>query len=223
MIDIYCERTGAGLWAEPVNALTNIAFLIAAIAAWSLYRRVLSGGVGRHPDLVLLLGLMAAIGVGSGMWHTYATPWARLADQLPILIFISIYLLSALYRVLGLGLWATGALFVFYHVVNQAVMATFDPALLNGSIFYLPTWAAFLLIAVFLWVFRHPMRLWFALGWLLFSASLAFRSVDALVCPSWSLGTHFIWHLLNALLLYLLFAALIRVVVMNRRAVIGPS
>lgn len=25
-IDIYCERLGPGLWAEPLNALTNAAF-----------------------------------------------------------------------------------------------------------------------------------------------------------------------------------------------------
>jgi hypothetical protein len=25
-IDAYCERLGPGLWAEPLNALTNLAF-----------------------------------------------------------------------------------------------------------------------------------------------------------------------------------------------------
>lgn len=29
-IDHYCERTGPGLWAEPVNALTNLAFPLGA-------------------------------------------------------------------------------------------------------------------------------------------------------------------------------------------------
>ena len=28
-IDIYCERLGPGFWAEPVNALSNGAFLVA--------------------------------------------------------------------------------------------------------------------------------------------------------------------------------------------------
>jgi hypothetical protein len=32
-IDLYCERTDASFWAEPANALTNAAFLIAAAAA----------------------------------------------------------------------------------------------------------------------------------------------------------------------------------------------
>ena len=29
-IDLYCERTTALLWAEPVNALSNLGFLLAA-------------------------------------------------------------------------------------------------------------------------------------------------------------------------------------------------
>ena len=33
MIYLYCERLGSGLWAEPINALSNISFLLAAIAA----------------------------------------------------------------------------------------------------------------------------------------------------------------------------------------------
>jgi len=36
MIDLYCERLGPGIWAEPINALTNLAFLVAAFAAWRL-------------------------------------------------------------------------------------------------------------------------------------------------------------------------------------------
>ena len=33
-IDGYCERLGPGFWAEPLNALTNLAFLIAALVMW---------------------------------------------------------------------------------------------------------------------------------------------------------------------------------------------
>ena len=30
-VDIYCERTTDALWAEPLNAISNVAFLIAAL------------------------------------------------------------------------------------------------------------------------------------------------------------------------------------------------
>lgn len=29
-LDLYCERCSPDFWAEPVNALTNISFLVAA-------------------------------------------------------------------------------------------------------------------------------------------------------------------------------------------------
>jgi hypothetical protein len=38
-LDAYCERTAPGLLAEPLNAITNASFLIAAGAAWVLATR----------------------------------------------------------------------------------------------------------------------------------------------------------------------------------------
>jgi hypothetical protein len=51
---------------------------------------------------------------------------------------------------------------------------------------------------------------------LLFAVSLTFRSIDRLICQDTAgivtpepIGTHFMWHVLNALLLYLLLRAAI--------------
>jgi hypothetical protein len=38
-VDNYCERTGAGFWAEPLNAISNASFLVAAALAFRLWRR----------------------------------------------------------------------------------------------------------------------------------------------------------------------------------------
>ena len=38
-IDIYCERLGPGFWAEPLNATSNLAFIVSAtLLAWGLHR-----------------------------------------------------------------------------------------------------------------------------------------------------------------------------------------
>ena len=39
---------------------------------------------------------------------------------------------------------------------------------------------------------------------LVFLVSLAARTADLYVCPSFPLGTHFLWHILNALAVYML-------------------
>ncbi len=55
----YCERGDPGFWAEPVNALSNAAFLIAAgLAAWRLRR----AGTADAPAL-LLSALVAVVGL----------------------------------------------------------------------------------------------------------------------------------------------------------------
>ena len=40
-IDAYCERTDATLWSEPLNALSNLAFIAAFVASVYCYRRYL--------------------------------------------------------------------------------------------------------------------------------------------------------------------------------------
>jgi hypothetical protein len=96
-IDAYCERLGPEFWAEPVNAVTNAAFFLAATLMWR-----------RWPDEPLARALSAVlfvIGLGSFLFHTFATPWAAAADTLPILLWILLYVYSAHRRVWGQGPW----------------------------------------------------------------------------------------------------------------------
>ena len=86
-VDGYCERVHPGFWAEPVNAATNLAFVVAAAVMW---RRTAGLPLGRA-----LSAMLAAIGVGSSLFHTVATLWASLADTAPIAGFILLYLYAA--------------------------------------------------------------------------------------------------------------------------------
>src|SRR5688572_14997475 len=82
-IDIYCERLGPGFWAEPLNALSNISFFIAAFFAWQLAKKYLMF----HRGTMILIGLLVCIGTGSFLFHTLAVRWAMLTDTIPILLF----------------------------------------------------------------------------------------------------------------------------------------
>ncbi len=209
-LDAYCERTGPGLWGEPFNALTNFAFIVAAVMALRLWRRHPGLDVRNGWDLLLLIALLFAIGIGSALWHTFATRWAMSADTIPILLFISVFLLSFLVRLARLRWIGTIAFFMLFQIVNRGVKAQFPPEFLNGSIFYLPTWATLLIMTALLAVKRHPTVRSFALAGGLFTVSLFFRTVDERICDAFPIGTHFLWHVCNAIVLYLLLAALIR-------------
>ncbi|HRH79942.1 MAG TPA: hypothetical protein PLW81_02735 [Thiobacillaceae bacterium] len=206
-IDLYCERTGTEFWSEPVNALTNLAFLVAAGLLLRVWLAAYRGRTAAGWDRLLLVILVAAIGLGSGLFHTFARTWAAMADVLPIALFISVFLLVSLKRLAGLGWPATLAWFAAYHGANVLAQRHLDPALLNGSVFYLPSFAALALLAAWLAWRGHVRSRRFTGAAVLFLVSLGFRSADMAVCAAWPLGTHFLWHLLNATLLWLLVCA----------------
>jgi hypothetical protein len=196
-IDLYCERTDASFWSEPANALTNAAFLIAAAVAFSLWRR--AGGQD-WPALALIV-IVVTVGIGSFIFHTVATRGALLADVIPIAVFIYAYLLLALRRFAHLPLAISAAILVAYVAGAEALSRLAPPRALNGSIDYLPALAA--LIAVALAARGHARR-GLGLAAAVFAVSLTLRTFDLAVCDTFPLGTHFIWHVLNATLLYVL-------------------
>lgn len=203
MIDIYCERLSPTFWAEPVNALTNVGFLVAAWFGWLLYRNHPSAAPG-SAWLVLLVGV---IGVGSFLFHTLATPWAAAADVLPILAFqvgfLWIYGRSVIEWRPTAGLAAV-ALFIAAVVTSGQFRE-----LLNGSIAYAPAAATLAALAVFHARNAHDGRYTLLVATGLFVISLTFRTLDEAVCAMIPIGTHFLWHLLNSLVLYLAVRALI--------------
>ena len=146
-IDLYCERLGPGLWAEPVNALTNLAFLVAAFAAWRLADQYRSLSVVTG----LLIGLMVSIGIGSGLFHTFATGWARVLDVLPILLFQIAYLWIYGSRIIMMRTdYLTGLVVLF---LIAGILGREFPHLLNGSLIYLPGFI--LLLGLGLYHYSH--------------------------------------------------------------------
>ena len=210
-IDSYCERTDATLWSEPLNAVSNLAFLIAAVAA---ARRA-----GTDRPVLAFAMLIAVIGIGSFLFHTFANKWSVLADVIPIAIFIYGYFYLVMRRFLGLA-WPVALLAVLAFLVgSQAVEAMFPPGFLNGSGGYLPPWGAMFAIGGVLLLRGAPgAGLILAAGGV-FTLSLTFRSIDHAVCAAWPVGVHYLWHVLNALTLYLLLAAALR----HRSARLSPA
>lgn len=196
-IDLYCERTAPGLWSEPVNALSNLAFLLVAALLWGEAGNRAASGVRS------LIGLIAAVGLGSLSFHTLATRGTAVLDIAFIGLFVLAYFQRFQLRVLGRragAAWRNTLLFML--LAGLFVLATRAlPGLpLNGSEIYLPPFALLLHCA---WRSRGtPASGWLAGASGLFILSLTCRAIDQLVCPAWPLGTHAGWHLINAAVLY---------------------
>ena len=195
-VDLYCERITPLFWAEPANALSNLAFLVAAFAAFQLWQRE---GKGDRPILALIV-VVAAVGLGSFAFHTLATRGAMLLDVTPIGIFIYGYFLLALRRFLLLS-WPAALVNLTAFIAVSVGLATLVPReVLNGSVGYFPALAALIVLGSMLRAHAAGRAMLIAAG--LFVVSLIFRIVDLDICPRWPLGTHFLWHLFNAAVLY---------------------
>lgn len=219
----YCERgLDAGFWAEPLNAISNAGFLIAAAAAflsWTAASRADRGrGAGPGVAELALIAIVGVVGIGSFLFHTFATRWAAIADVAPIGVFMICYLGYALRWFAGAGWIVTAVLLVvFVAALGYAETVTCDGrACLNGSVGYLPALATLLLIGVWLQPSGHPAARYLLAGAAVFAVSLTLRTLDRSLCASTALfggrglGTHFLWHLCNATLLYLLLLAAVR-------------
>lgn len=193
-IDGYCERTDFTFWSEPVNAVTNLAFIVAAVVMW---RR--TSGMALPRALVVVL---FAIGVGSFAFHTTATRLGALADTLPILIYILLYIYAANHVYWGLSRgWAllgTAAFFPFAAVLVPVLMRL--PFIQISA----PYWPVAILIAGYGVALRQrapATARGLLIGAGLLTLSLIARSADELLCAQFSLGTHFLWHILNGIML----------------------
>lgn len=197
MIDLYCERLGSGLLAEPVNAATNVAYIISAWALWRFAARLKTPSAA----VMVLTALMVAVGIGSALFHTFATSWARIADELPILAFqVSFFWIYAR-GIIGLAPWSAASVSAGFLIAG--VLGRQLPGVLNGSLFYLPA----LVFIIGLGIYHHRSRrnepLLLLTATSIFVAAILLRTVDTAVCTAFPLGTHFLWHLLTAVVLYL--------------------
>ncbi len=190
-VDGYCERTDLSYWSEPLNAVTNLAFLIAALIMW---RRGVDVSGARVLCVILL-----AIGVGSFLFHTYATLWAVMADVVPIGIFILTYLFLTNRDIVGMPWWSAAlvtALFVPYAAVMVPLLDRMP--FLHISDFY---WTVPLLLLIYAAFLRGPVGQGFVVGAAILCLSITLRSVDEIWCAQWPIGTHIFWHCLNGVML----------------------
>ncbi len=210
-----CERTGPQWWAEPLNILSSLSFFLVAVAIYRYYRR--------HPDIEgkwiwdvhLLTFLIFCIGIGSTLFHSLPSRTTELLDIVPIVLFINIFFFSIIVRI-GKTNWFEALVCYLAFGGSTHVLVTQFPHAMNDSIGYLSSMGALVMIAIHLHMQRRLSSHQFLLAALIGVVSLFFRAIDNAVCDQIPIGTHFLWHSCNAILLYILMKQVVRNV--NREA-----
>ena len=202
-LDHYCERVGTGFWAEPLNAFSNGAFLLAAGVIAERQRR--SGW--SYPALTVLAAMAASVGIGSLLFHTLANGWTLLADVIPIAVFILAFFFVAMRRFFGLGAFAAGLATIALLLLTPALKTIFEPVL-GASATYAPGLVATFGVALAVPLFgRGPAPRMLIASALVFAIALVFRVLDQPLCDTIPFGTHFLWHTFNGLAVLLALLA----------------
>ncbi|MCI5049979.1 MAG: ceramidase [Rickettsiales bacterium] len=210
-----CERTTPYWYGEPLNTLSNLLFMLVAVIIYKHYHK--------HPDLKdrkildihAMTFLIFAIGIFSSIFHMNPNPLTELMDIVPIVLFINIFFFSITVRIGKTNAFQTVVCYVAFLGFTHILISQF-PNAMNDSISYLSSMTALVAIAIYLHMKRRPSSHQFLLGALVGIISLFFRAIDNAVCEQIPFGTHFMWHSMNALLLYILMKQVIRNV--NREA-----
>jgi small ligand-binding sensory domain FIST len=184
------------LFDEPLNAVSNIAFVIAAWAAWRDAKR----SQCLTPGVWLLVVLSLSVGIGSALWHTFATQWAMVLDVVPIMLFQFSFLWLYGRWVAGLRPLVVGFVLVIYAGVGFW-LAGFDQWL-NGVLVYVPTLALAWITGLHFHRSQRSRRFLLLASAMVFSLALVCRSLDLIVCRQLPIGTHFLWHALNGVVVF---------------------
>ena len=195
-VDIYCERLDASFWAEPLNAMSNLSFIAAGFLLWRL----------RSPRASLIATLVILIGLGSFSFHTFANRLTGLIDVLVIAIYLVTFafLIPKQWSIKSLLIQlGSTLLFIIIIVLTQLLMNLLKPSLpwLPPGM-YVGAWLALIMYAVATQYSNRPAARFLWVAVFVFPFSLLSRQVDMPLCDLTS-GSHWLWHLLNGLTLYL--------------------
>ena len=174
--------------------LPTLFFLLTAI--WVLRRDGLNN---KARALAFILGM---IGIASFLFHSVATAWAGALDVLFILLFTLLYIFVATEDFLGLprrsALVVTLGYFPFSVVVDWL---TLPLSVLGSTRIYIPILILITLYSLILYKKFPYLSRGLAMGALLLTISMFARSVDLPLCETIPTGTHFLWHVINAIML----------------------
>jgi hypothetical protein len=216
-LGLTCERTTLDFWSEPLNALTNIACIIAVIVCWRERQRV----AARDPASLIHILFIAALGLTSFLMHTMPTKPLSVVDTIMTASFIVFALFGLLTRHLRLGvfislLFVAAFLSLAPFVSNLAEGFTSrSTALFIPVLFFFPICSA-------LMIFRaenlpsaerdqqNACARLVMISSVTFILGLGARALDQPFCSRVPTGLHFLWHIAFAVTMGLITIAYIR-------------
>ncbi len=204
-IDLHCERTQYGFFEEPLNVLSNLGFIIAAY----FLLRFIRTKQNKPFSLYFIILLCGFIGLGSMTFHVTARMWAAMyADVLPIALFAVIFMFMFSHHVLRLGLVGTAVL-IGLLVAENVIFKSYVGRAPDGYVSLIPSAFFLIFISLYMMITKNRSARNITVATIIASVAIFFRATDMYFCDIFPYGTHFLWHSLMGIFMYIVIRELI--------------
>ncbi|MCP4486844.1 MAG: ceramidase [Gammaproteobacteria bacterium] len=191
---------------EIMNQVSNLAFIIGAIYTWLYWKQ---RGSNDKFSLTLII-LVALIGLGSFTFHTYPSSTTIWIDLIPIQIFGLSY-----FAYIGLRYFEASkikiiiALITFFYI-RQYWIIVMPRGALGGGITHIPTLFLLITCSLFLLSKHKKFSAMLLSAACIYVLALFVRAYDEQISLVFSLGLHWIWHILTAITASILIYATVK-------------
>lgn len=196
-IPTFCEQIALGFIAEPLNAFSNLAFILAAIGIFKL----LAINKIQKLEYKLVLLLVFLTGVGSFLWHATRTPFGLILDAVPTALSFTLVTFIFLEKLISNK--ALALLIVLILLPTRFIVSSFASTDVISSLIRHSINAGGFLIMI-LWAFKKYGRIALeGFGVLaIYLLAIIMRMIDSPICQTFQTGTHFLWHIFSAVAAY---------------------
>jgi hypothetical protein len=198
-MDFYCERTNEQIFNEPVNAISNIFFIIVSLSLIKILRKNQSNKIYYIQPILIFF-----IGIGSFLFHLKPNIITLYSDVIPIFLFSLSFIFFFNRDVININYLNNALLFLLFFFLFLFITPKLNYEILNGSEFYFANYFFLTMYTIWLYLKKSDFFQLLLLGFIFFNLSILLRSLDNHICEYFSIGTHFLWHFLNAYLLKIL-------------------
>ena len=198
-MDFYCERTNNQIFNEPINAISNIFFIIVSISLFKILRNNQSDKIYYIQPILIFF-----IGIGSFLFHLKPNLITLYSDIIPIFLFSLSFIFLFNRNVIKISNLNSALLFILFLTLLLFITPKLKYEILNGSEFYFANYFFLAMYTIWLYFKKSDFFQLLFLGFIFFNLSILLRSIDNHICNYLSIGTHFLWHFFNAYLLKIL-------------------
>ncbi len=189
-----------------LNQISNIAFIIGAIYTWYTWKQHNSND---YFSLLLII-LVALIGLGSFIFHTFPSDKTIWIDLIPIQIFGLSY-----FAYIGTKYFEASNLKIFLALVTfffarQYWIVYMPRGAIGGGITHIPTLLLLLSCSILLLSKYKKFSTMLLTAGTIYIIALITRAFDKQISLEFPIGAHWIWHILTALTASILIFATVQ-------------